>query len=81
MSMPYSLSFLFLLLYLLMCQVLPLRANLAQWDLILEPIAQLAVDSLQTQENTKQESMESMILSQLEKIIITSVALLMDKGR
>ena len=68
MSMPYSLSFLFLLLYLLMCQVLPLRANLAQWDLILEPIAQLAVDSLQTQENTKQESMESMILSQLEKI-------------
>lgn len=68
MSMPYSLSFLFLLLYLLMCHILPLRANLAQWDLILEPIAQIAVDSLQTQENAKQESMESMILGQLEKI-------------
>ena len=66
--MPYSLSFLFLLLYLLMCQVLPLRANLAQWDLILEPIAQIAADSLQTQEDKKPESMENMILDQLEKI-------------
>ena len=66
--MPYSLSFLFVLLYLLMCQVLPLRANLAQWDLILEPIAQIR-ESLQSQENTQEESMESMILNQLKQNI------------
>ncbi len=67
--MPYSLSFIFLLLYLLMCQVLPLRANLAQWDLILEPIAQITMDAMKRQENGKVDTMENMILGRLEKMI------------
>ena len=69
--MPYSLSFIFILLYLLMCHVLPLRATLAQWDLILEPIAQVALKEQAEQKQIEEEqlqSMEPLILEQLKAI-------------
>ena len=69
--MPYSLSFIFLLLYLLMCHVLPLRATLAQWDLILEPIAQVALKEHTEQKQIQEEncSQEPLILEQLKGIL------------
>lgn len=69
--MPYSLSFIFLLLYLLMCHVLPLRATLAQWDLILEPIAQVALKEKTEQKQAQEEvhSLEPFILEQLKGML------------
>ena len=69
--MPYSLSFIFLLLYLIMCHVLPLRATLAQWDLILEPIAQVAIkeQSEEKQAEEGERSMEPLVLERLKDVL------------
>ena len=70
--MPYSLSFIFLLLYLLMCHVLPLRATLAQWDLILEPIAQVALkEQVEHKQIAKEEqsSLEPLVLERLKDVL------------
>lgn len=70
--MPYSLSFIFLLLYLLMCHVLPLKATLAQWDLILEPIAQVALKEPSEQQQMREAenySMEPLVLERLKDIL------------
>ena len=70
--MPYSLSFIFLLLYLVMCHVLPLRATLAQWDLILEPIAQVALKEQNEQKQIAEEepsSLEPLVLERLKDIL------------
>ena len=69
--MPYSLSFIFLLLYLLMCHVLPLRATLAQWDLILEPIAQVAIKEQSKEKQTEEEalSLEPLVLERLKDVL------------
>ena len=70
--MPYSLSFIFILLYLLMCHVLPLRATLAQWDLILEPIAQVALKEQEKQKQIEDEelrSLEPLVLERLKEVL------------
>lgn len=67
--MPYSLSFVFLLLYLLMCHLLPLSANTTQWDLILEPIASNKTEhTLSTKVETKVSS-EPIVLERLKDIL------------
>lgn len=69
--MPYSLSFIFLLLYLLMCHVLPLRATPAQWNLILEPIAHTDLNARSKQEQADEAncSQEPVILERLKDIL------------
>ena len=67
--MPYSLSFIFLLLYLIMCHVLPLRATLAQWDLILEPIAQVAIKEQSEGKQEEERSLEPLVLERLKDVL------------
>ncbi len=55
-----------------MCHVLPLRATLAQWDLILEPIAQVALkEQVEHKQIAKEEqsSLEPLVLERLKDVL------------
>lgn len=54
-----------------MCHVLPLRATLAQWDLILEPIAQVALKEQTEQKQIEEEkrSSEPLVLERLKDVL------------
>ena len=54
-----------------MCHVLPLRATLAQWDLILEPITQVALKGQAEQKKIEEEkrSQEPLVLERLKDIL------------
>ena len=51
-----------------MCHVLPLKANLAQWDLILEPIVQVAEMAKKEKEKSTIINGEQLVLDHLEQL-------------